>query len=515
MSETLTQATKNYIFNTGEVKALDDSSDQMLISGWASTGQEDLAGDIVLPNAFSKHWSFYETKGRYWLNHDPNFVLGRVRKSRLLKDGFYVDEAKLADTAFNKDYVWPLVKEGGLNEHSIQFMSIEPEMKGGILYHKEIKMIETSIVSVACNPGAIITGFKGLIPSEEYANATLEMLMQLDKEHKLKYPSEVRRSFYVSGFKNDQNTEEEMSTTETPAADLVDFKVISRTKTGYDPKGTVKADFKMPSPKAKSYEALADVLYLAKSRARNKHMYRVAVPTEKGWAYDWANIAISMGTILGAKGGSNYADGEKLAMLKEMFNIYAAIGKKLPTHEGEPLDNLSDDALSTLKFHEVAFVEGEDSILRLEIAKANVKALGDVMQHWRKDGGTPPAEFITYAKSVWPNFSAAFDIYPSDEESIAFFAGLMALYEAYLTAREARLGAYSYALTGVDTELKGKIELARLVQDMDIDAKYLEKKETAADEDDKTGEDESVVSKKSWLNDDEDDLESVFGNLGD
>jgi HK97 family phage prohead protease len=470
---------KNFILHSGEVKALEGSAneDQMLISGWASTKDIDLANDIVLPNAFQKRWDYYAKKGRYWFNHDPTLVIGSVRKCRLNDNGFYIDEAKLSETKFVKEFIWPNVKEGALNEHSIQFQSFDPEMKDGILYHKDVMVLETSIVSLACNPGAVITGFKSLIPSEDYFNATLEQLAKLDSQGLLKYPSDIRKDFYVSGLNNENN----MLNIENLMTDLIDMRVISRDEKTYDPNGEVDTEFKMPSAKSKRFETVCDTLYLTKSNLRNKHMFKIAQVTKNGWRYDWNSVAIALGTAFGAKGVTHFAADEKVTIVKELMGIYAKLGKALPTHEGETLDNLSDEALTAVKFHEIDFHEAEDQVIRAEIAKSNAKALSDAITYWRKNDGIPE-DVMSYIKSVYPEFSAYISIYPEDDESRAFLSGLLALYETYREAREARFASYKYSLDGVETEEKGRIIAARMLSELNVDAKYLEKTEDSSEE---------------------------------
>lgn len=419
-----------------EVKS--GSGDEMVIAGYASTSDLDYVGDSVLPSAFSKTLSRYQTKGRYWFNHNANMPVGKVVECHTDSKGLYLDEARLAETKFNREWLWPLVKEGALNEHSIQFLSKAPKTEGGVRYHVEVELLETSIVSLACNPGAIITDIKALMPAEEYYammdnNTTgieqLAKIFELHLSNQLQSPSEIKSTFVVDGLKDSS-----MNLPDTkPQIDFMDISLTTK-ELELDVDGETT---RIPSKHNKNYDKICSSLYLAKSVSRNAYLFQVAVPTEKGFKYDFDLVAISLASVLGAKGGILMSTEQKGSLIKELISVYETLGKTLPTYDTEPISELSEEVLTTLKFSDLVFSENEKEIFSLNIAKNAAETLTNTVKHF---GDNLPDDLVSILKSAWASISFCVYIYPDDEKDLKFLNALVDAYAAYKAKEDSEDG---------------------------------------------------------------------------
>lgn len=485
---------RKFILPGGEIKSY-ENDDLMEFSGWMSTDDIDLTKEIVDIGSATKNWDEYKRKGRLWLNHDPSQLLGKVFNPHLEAKGIRADQCRLTDTPFNREYIWPHIKNGALSEFSIQFKSLKGEYdKNKIYHHKEIYLIECSVVSVACNPHAIIDGFKSLIPSEEWYNASLGELRGLYNSGKLKLPSEHRRNFYLDGLKD---MEKELNVQETPMAlpDFMDITILDEAK-GLDQEGEALT---MPSKARRDYADVCKSVHLAQSDSRGSFMFRVGVPTAKGFKYEWDSVVMTFGSLLGAKGGCFIQDDEKLKAFDRLFKIYAVLGKQLPKFDGTLMNELSDDALLTLKFSDVEFQEGESDLVSVNVAKTHADALVNSMK-------TMSAESKDMVfKSVYPCFAMRFDVFPDDIDDIDFLQTLLEAWATYLAndvaEDAAEVGVY---MMNFSEFLKTKFAGMSAEDIQNAEIVYLTEEEAEAqaveenkEEDDK--EDDEVSEEKSAL----------------
>ncbi len=149
---------------TFKVKAATAEGEVGKFAGFASTFNEDLAGDIVMPGAFKDAIAAQPSSGYpLLLSHRQDSVLGGI-KVRETADGLHGDgEIDLADetgrSTFNN------VSKGWLRGLSIGF-GIEP---GGVEYDdrgrrllKRLRLFEVSLTPTPANPEAVVTGVKSL-----------------------------------------------------------------------------------------------------------------------------------------------------------------------------------------------------------------------------------------------------------------------------------------------------------------------------------------------------------------
>lgn len=424
----------------------------MVGHGWASVETKDLEGDIVEASAFAATFAETQAKGRYWFNHDKERPLGRVVSQRLVttgdKKGVYLDKIVLPPTDFNTGYIFPLLQVDGINEHSISFFSYEPryDSKRDLLVHHNCFLIETSAVTFAANPSAVIEGFKSLVPSEAYFDAGIGELMQLAKSGVLKYPQHVYKRFFISGFRDDVSRDDNNQT----AAPVTTAKGTTMTLVHFDPstmQPTTKAvvRVKMPSPKSSDYVDVAQKCHLVFHEDTGGFSLPVAVPVvdaggAKGYAFDAELVKQSCAYALGAKEASGvpslYAP-VKDDLIEAFKSIYKMLGLKFPTGpDGE-------DVTPATAYKDVQWQNGEAETLR-------VKALFDAANALKAAAGyagksTDPA-IAAYAKMYgWVDVFLSVGI--GDNAAMAFLSELMGEVSTFVSGpSEKTLAAFADAL---------------------------------------------------------------------
>lgn len=142
------------------VKSLDDDARQL--EGWATTIEEDRAGDIVMPKG-----AVYSLPIPFLLDHDHRKAVGQVDRVQVTDKGirFWAHIKRIAEAGEVKDLcdsAWALVRNGLRRAVSIGFRSLDAEQipnSYGVKF-KSWEWLELSAVSVPANSGAQITGFK-------------------------------------------------------------------------------------------------------------------------------------------------------------------------------------------------------------------------------------------------------------------------------------------------------------------------------------------------------------------
>lgn len=430
---------KSLILDSGPVvlKTIDTGND-VVVSGYASTFDIDLVGDKLLPNAFNKHLDTYKKVGRYWLNHSPNTVLGKVEEIYVDSTGLYIEKAVLAPTKLNQEYVIPLLKSGAFAEHSIQFKSMSPVRKDGILLHGEIYIFECSIVSIACNPSAVITGVKSLIPADVYFEDSLQQILRLEQAGVLRYPSDVRKDFFVNGLKGAED------------GLVPDFMDVAPTEgdLSYD-ESTDSSVVPVPPKEHKEYAKFCESVYLAKSATRKSYLFRIGELTENGYRYSWGDTAVSLGALLGAKGPSFMTDSVKLKLFEKIFDAYDKLGKPIPKFNGVDLRMLSEDVLQDLSFKDVEFMDNEKDIISKDVLLKSIKSVQNGIDHYVKTGAVPE-DVVTELKSLYSNVQVSF--FADSADSMGFITAVLELYRMF------EEGVTSYDSNAFDSAVLKKIE---------------------------------------------------------
>jgi HK97 family phage prohead protease len=413
-----------------------DYGDSMVMSGYVSTGVPDLVNDKVPPSAFSKYLQRYKNNPVYCYNHDHFTPIGKVRNVEITEKGLYLDEIKLTNIPVVKEIIWPLVKDGVLKQQSIGFLSLDGDWDGKFYVHKEIYLLECSLVTVACNPEAEIDRVKSIPGFEQYKN--LNDLIRGYTTGKVRLPSEISKQFHIM---NNPLGESKVNNAHPLTPDFVDVTAIKNVDTSlYDPEGEI-----VPKPNRihKNYSKVSELIHAAKRVVDGKdvYMFEIGVPTTKGFRYDWDKTAMTVCRILGAKGVANYTPNEKLGILERVAEVYETLGKAMPTYEGVVVSDLNPDVLSEVKFSEIVFSEGEKDILNATILESDITSVENVIKSYVEKGSIP--ENVQTQLKRLRAYVDVFGVINSAEDAEAA-ANLLSLVVASATVNEVPAeGAYS------------------------------------------------------------------------
>ena len=159
----------NKIFNlTSNFKALDENEDGSVnIKGYASTSDQDRAGDIVDPTAWSKGGiGNYENNPIILFNHDYHNPIGKTTELGVDERGLKI-KGKISKSAGK---VSELIKEGVLGAFSVGFRVKDAdyiEETDGYRI-KDAELFEISVVSVPANQAATFSVAKAFDSDDEY-----------------------------------------------------------------------------------------------------------------------------------------------------------------------------------------------------------------------------------------------------------------------------------------------------------------------------------------------------------
>jgi len=142
-----------------QLKALGEDG---TFSGYASTFDLDLGGDVIMPDAFDA-WlkaagDDAQSMSVLW-QHNMAEPIGVTTLMRVDSAGLYV-EGKLTLGVQRADEARLLSQAGALKGLSIGFMIKDREFKDGIRYIKELELAEYSFVTRPMNTRAKLTGVK-------------------------------------------------------------------------------------------------------------------------------------------------------------------------------------------------------------------------------------------------------------------------------------------------------------------------------------------------------------------
>ena len=159
----------NKIFNlTSNFKAIDENEDGSVnIKGYASTNDQDRAGDIVDPTAWSKGGiGNYENNPIILFNHDYHNPIGKTTELGVDERGLKI-KGKISKSAGK---VSELIKEGVLGAFSVGFRVKDAdyiEETDGYRI-KDAELFEISVESVPANQAATFSVAKAFDSDDEY-----------------------------------------------------------------------------------------------------------------------------------------------------------------------------------------------------------------------------------------------------------------------------------------------------------------------------------------------------------
>ena len=415
------------------------SSKKMMFSGFVSTTDPDLTGDIVAADAFDKHITQYMERPVYLYQHDKLQPIGRVSNvlTNYTKDGktgLYLEEVVLSDIPVVREVIYPLIQDDVLTQQSVGMFSLKGKMQGDLYVHTEVYLYECSLVTVAANPEALIDTVKGL---EDFK--TIQQLMKAYDEGKI--PLKKQYSMYTP---TKTIREEPMNITNAhpTTPDFADAIVLKANTAAYDPDGVV---IPMPTKVEKNFVSTCENTHVCKSVSRSSYMFQIAHPTEKGFKYDWDLVATAMCRVLGANGGAHFEKDAKVEIIERISEAYRALNKELPTVAFDDggvivtIDKVSSDALSDVEFKNVSFKNEESEVYKSVVFENDVKRVADTIKSWKKSNKelVIPANAKESLKYIFTSIDIEIQgSGPDDADDTDFLQALIALIAAYRIEEE-------------------------------------------------------------------------------
>lgn len=350
---------------------LEIAAKNMSFSGYVSTSAPDLANEIVLPSAFKKHIHAYRKNPVYCYNHDQRIPIGKVLNVDITDKGLYLDDVTLSDIPIVRDVIWPLIQDGVLKQQSIGFYSLDGEWdnKTKNYVHTEVYMLESSIVTIACNPQAEIDAIKTIPGFEKYNS--LEKLMRDHDRGKFRLPSEISTKFAINNnpLANEDSSNKENSIMQNniiPCAVTVEVKAL------HDIDGV---EVSKPNKSDSNYDEVSSLIHAGKKG--DKYVFQIGVPTEKGFKYVWDKVVVAFYKLLGARNTDNISDEEREGLLTTIKEAYYMLGKQFP--DLSILNGNYDKAYS-----KVEFKEAEKEIFEAHEVKASLEEVKNIVNSYEE-----------------------------------------------------------------------------------------------------------------------------------
>lgn len=178
---------KELKFSNFEIKSFKAEDDGFMIEGYGAVfGNVDSVGDVIEKGAFAKTLSERGGRIAFCLQHNIHEPIGKIVEIKEDDYGLWL-KCRISDS---EEKIITKIKEGILKEMSIGYRTInqKSEIRDGkeINLLTEIKLFEVSLVTVAANPLAMVTGMK----SEEvktHFEDEFERLIGLTRSSEMKY----------------------------------------------------------------------------------------------------------------------------------------------------------------------------------------------------------------------------------------------------------------------------------------------------------------------------------------
>lgn len=148
------------------VKSVESSDGERWITAWATTPDEDLEGDVVVPTGAQ-----YTLPLPLLAYHRHDAPVGVVTEAHVSEQGIRI-RAKLSKGVQLAEELWTLIRDGAVAAVSIGFRSLKakPRASGGMLF-EAWRWLELSLTPVPANPNARIihVGKAIAYAAEDYA----------------------------------------------------------------------------------------------------------------------------------------------------------------------------------------------------------------------------------------------------------------------------------------------------------------------------------------------------------
>ena len=204
---------------------MDDEDDKGVIKGYASMfNNVDSDNDVITRGAYAKTLQENSERIAFLYQHNMQQPIGKPLSMKEDDKGLYI-EAKISNSSLGKD-VKTMVSEGILKEFSVGFIPIKEEVVGNYNHIKEIKLFEFSLVTLAANPLAQVTEYKGTKSVDNLIDEfdeLIKMCRKLDNPHLIEFQLRMLREKSSLILLESQNAELKKESVEsTRIADELD-----------------------------------------------------------------------------------------------------------------------------------------------------------------------------------------------------------------------------------------------------------------------------------------------------
>lgn len=216
-----------------EVKEITEDADYFIFEGYASVfGNIDLGNDRVEPGAFKETVAELMSAKKIgklpvlW-QHDHSMPIGTFIDMREDSHGLFVKGRLPKSDTFVSGRVIPQMKAESVATMSIGYSTLDYAIEAGVRLLKTLKLWETSLVTIAMNPLAEVTGFKSAVAYQDLplaprdrewdSTAAIERVRALlDSQEE---PDDAYRRAFL-WF--DEENEEDFGAYKLPIADVID-----------------------------------------------------------------------------------------------------------------------------------------------------------------------------------------------------------------------------------------------------------------------------------------------------
>jgi len=166
------------------VKAIDETSDTLVIEGFANTVTKDRAGDVIPSTA----WEAPSALNNYLKNpiilayHDHKQPIGKMVDWSVTEMGLKIK----ASISKGAGAIYDLIKEGVLTTFSVGFNILDAEYDNvtDTYFIKSVELHEISVVSVPCNQDSVFSVSKGM-DSQDFEKFKINLTPEGDKKEEI------------------------------------------------------------------------------------------------------------------------------------------------------------------------------------------------------------------------------------------------------------------------------------------------------------------------------------------
>lgn len=177
---------KNFDFEIKSVEANEDGD--LIIEGYGSKfGNVDSYKDIVAKGAFTKTLNENADRIAFCYQHDLFTPIGKIQNIKEDDYGLFIS-VKVSN-AKNCESYKTQINEGILKELSIGYTTVKSirNEETGVRTLVEVKLWEISLVTIAANSMAAITGIKSIEDKQNAVEEQIDRLIAMERSKEKKY----------------------------------------------------------------------------------------------------------------------------------------------------------------------------------------------------------------------------------------------------------------------------------------------------------------------------------------